>query len=122
MGKSIMIIETDQSFQDLYANMLEGTDYEIIRAYDGIEVWEKLDRKKPDLIILDVLLNMITGDTLFLCLRSMPEYEDIPIIIASSLPKRNYRNLMKVDPNLVFLDKTVVTNGRLITEIKAKIE
>ena len=37
MSKSIMIVEDEQAFQDLYAMMLEGTGYEIITAYDGDE-------------------------------------------------------------------------------------
>jgi CheY-like chemotaxis protein len=121
MRKSIMIVEDDQSFHDLYTAMLEDTDYGIIRAYDGDDAWTKLEDKKPDLIILDILLDMVTGDTFFLHLKGMPEYEDIPVIVVSSFPKRKYINLMDVDPNLVFLDKTVVTREKLIDEINAKI-
>lgn len=120
MRKSIMIVEDDQSFHDLYTEMLEDTDYGIIRAYDGDDAWTKLEDKKPDLIILDMLLDMMTGDTFFLYLKGQPEYTSIPVIIVSSFPKRKYINLMDVDPNLVFLDKTV-TKEKLIDEINARI-
>ncbi len=120
MRKSIMIVEDDQSFHDLYTEMLEDTDYGIIRAYDGDDAWTKLEDKKPDLIILDMLLDMMTGDTFFLYLKGQPEYISIPVIIVSSFPKRKYINLMDVDPNLVFLDKTV-TKEKLIDEINARI-
>lgn len=120
MGKTILIIEDDQHFHDLYNAILEFTDYEIICAYDGNEALAKLDETKPDLIILDILLNMVTGDTLFLYLKSIPEYADIPIIIASSASKSNYQNLIKLDQNLVFLEKTLVWEN-LIEEIRSKI-
>jgi CheY-like chemotaxis protein len=120
MGKSIMIVEDDSSFHELYTAMLEGTDYEIIRAYDGDEALEKLEDKKPDLIILDILLDMVTGDTFFLYLKGMPDCVDIPIIIVSNSNKRDYKNLMKMDPSIVFLDKSV-TEEKLIGEIKKKI-
>ncbi len=120
MSKTIMIVEDDQSFHDLYTAMLEDTDYGIIRAYDGDDAWAKLEDKKPDLIILDILLDMVTGDTFFLHIKGMPEYEDIPVIVVSSFPKRKYINLMDVDPNLVFLDKTV-TKEKLIATIETKI-
>ena len=116
-----MIVEDDQSFHDLYTAMLEDTDYGIIRAYDGDDAWTKLEDKKPDLIILDMLLDMMTGDTFFLYLKGRPEYTSIPVIIISSFPKRKYTNLMDLDPNLVFLDKTVVTREKLIDEINARI-
>ena len=56
MGKIIMIVEDEPAFHDLYTMMLEDTDYEIIRAYDGDEALSKLEEKKPDLIILDIMM------------------------------------------------------------------
>ena len=120
MGKTIMIVEDDETVQNLYTAMLEDTDYEIIRAYDGDEALGKLEEEKPELIILDMLLDMVTGDTFFLYLKGMPDCVDIPIIILSNSKKRDYKNLLKMDPSLVFLDKTV-TSERLIGEIKKKI-
>jgi len=43
MGKTIMIVEDEQAFHDLYTMMLEDTDYEIVRAYDGDEALAKLE-------------------------------------------------------------------------------
>lgn len=120
MVKTILIVEDEKRYHDLYTKMLEDADYEIIRAYDGDEAMEKLGVEKPDLIILDILLDMVTGDTFFLYLKGMPEYADIPIIILSNSSRRDYENLNKVDPNLVFLNKKI-TKERLIKEIQAKI-
>ena len=120
MGKTIMIVEDDQIFHDIYAEMLEDTDYRLIHAYDGNEALSKLEQEKPDLIILDIVLDMVTGDTFLLYLKSMPECADIPVIIISSQPKREYKSLKDVEPNLIFLDKTV-TKEKLIEEINARI-
>ena len=115
-----MIVEDDNMFHDLYAAMFEGTDYNIIHAYDGDDALEKLEGKKPDLIILDMLLDMVTGDTFFLYLKSMHDCVDIPIIIVSNADKRKYKNLLEMDPRIIFLDKTV-TKEQLIEEVKSKI-
>jgi len=120
MGKTIMIVEDDQIFHDIYAEMLEDTDYRLIHAYDGNEALSKLEQEKPDLIILDIVMNMVTGDTFLLYLKSMSECADIPVIIISSQPKRDYKSLKDVEPNLIFLDKTV-TKEKLIEEINARI-
>ena len=113
MSKSIMIVEDEQAFQDLYAMMLEGTGYEIITAYDGEE-------KKPDLIILDILLDLVTGDTFFLYIKGMAEYADIPVIVSSSFSPKAYKNLKEMDPDLVFLEKPV-TQEKLLAAIREKI-
>ena len=120
MRKNIMIVEDEQRYHDLYTLMLEGTNYEIIHAYDGDDAFQRLDEKRPDLIILDMLLDMVTGDTFFLYVKGIPEFANIPIIILSNSPRRNYKNLNKLDPNLVFLDKKI-TREMLIKEIQAKI-
>ncbi len=120
MGKTIMIVEDDQSFHDIYTEMLKDTDYEIIRAYDGAEALVKLGKEKPDLIILDMILGMMNGDKFFLYLKGMPEYKDIPVIIISNQSKRKYEYLRDMEPNLMFLEK-IVTRERLIGEIKTKI-
>jgi CheY-like chemotaxis protein len=120
MSKTVMIVEDDQSFHNIYTEMLKDTDYGIIRAYDGAEALVKLGKKKPDLIILDMILGMMNGDKFFLYLKGMPEYKDIPVIIISNQSKREYKNLRDMDPNLVFLDK-IVTREILIEEIKTKI-
>ncbi len=63
---------------------------------------------------------MMTGDTIFLYIKSMPEYEHIPVIIVSNVSLRPYKNLKQIDPGLAFLDKTV-TRERLMKEVNAKI-
>ena len=84
MGKTIMIVDDDPVFHDLYTEMLEDTEYRLIHVYDGDEALAELEQEKPDLFILDIVMDMMTGDTVLLYLKSMPECEDIPVIIISS--------------------------------------
>ena len=120
MSKTIMIVEDEQDFHDLYTEWLEGTDYKLIHTYDGDEALVKLEEKRPDLIILDMILDMMTGDTFFLYLKGMPECKLIPVVIISSQYKRYYKSLKGVESNLTFLDKTI-TKEKLLDEITAKI-
>ena len=120
MSKRIMIVEDDQSFHDLYTELLEDTDYKIICTYDGDEAMERLEEGKPDLIVLDMLLDLMAGDTFFHLIRNMPEYADIPIIVVSGYPEQAYSILNNGDQNLAFLSKTEVSE-RLIGEINSRI-
>jgi len=88
--KTIMIVDDEQPFHDRYSEMLEDSDYEIISAYGGDEALSILGGKRPDLIITDITLNMMTSDTLFLFIKSMPEYKVFP----SSWPATFHRSLM----------------------------
>ena len=120
MIKTILIVDDEQNYHDLYEVMLEGTGCEIIHAYDGYEALENLAEMKPDLIILDLLMNMITGDMFFLHIKNMLDYADIPVIIISAYSDRRYKYLKKTDPNLVFIGKQYLTRERLLDEVEEK--
>jgi len=121
MNKKIMIVEDEKAYHDLYRIMFEGKDYDINYAYDGDEAMQALEQNKPDLIILDMLLDMVTGDTFFLHIKGMPKYADIPVIIISAFSKKQYKNLKKIDPNLVYIEKTYLTKEKLLEEVEGKL-
>ncbi len=121
MDKKILIVEDEQSFHDLYKEMLEGNGYDIISVYDGDEAMEKVEQEKPDLIITDMLLNMVTGDTFLLWLKGMPEYADVPVIIVSAYSQKDYKSLEHIGPNLVYLEKLNLTEKILLKEVERKL-
>ena len=120
MGKKILIVEDEEEFFFFYTMMLEGTEYTILHATDGKQAFEILQEDKPDLIILDLLLDQMTGDTFLKQFKTDQRYADIPIIIASSFSPRSYKTIYEIDPHLVFLEKPF-TRERLLAEIKAKL-
>ena len=121
MSKTLLIVEDDQFCHDLYEAILESTDYRVIHAYHGNDALAKLETNKPDLIIIDISLVMMTSVTFFLYLRSKQEYLNIPVIIVTNALNRTYESLSKIDPNLVISDKTVRSENLIMT-IKTKIE
>ncbi len=121
MSKKIMIVEDEKTFHDLYRIMFEGRDYDISYVYDGDAAMEKLEEDRPDLIILDMLLDMVTGDTFFLHLKGMLKYANIPVIIISAFSQKQYKNLKKIDPNLVYIEKSYLTKEKLLEEVEKKL-
>ena len=122
MVKKILIVEDEESFHILYKAMLDDTGYDIISAYDGDEALEKVEQERPDLVITDILMDMVTGDTFFLYLKGMPEHADIPVIIISAFSQKEYKGLMEVDPNLVYIEKSKLTEEKFIVEVDKKLQ
>ncbi len=122
MSKTIMIVEDEKVLHNLYKIMLEDTGYGIIHTYDGYEAMEKLQETKPDLIILDMLMNVVTGDKFLLDIKNIPEYVDIPVIIITAYSEKQYTNLKVADPNLIFIEKPHLTRERLLDEVEKKID
>lgn len=120
MGKKILIIEDEDEFFFFYEMMLENTDYAVQRAIDGKQAFEMIESEKPDLIILDLLLDQMKGEDFLKQLKSNPQYVSIPIIIASSFSPRSYKTIFEVDSNLTFLEKPF-DQEKLLAGIKAKL-
>ncbi len=121
MAKKIMIIDDERDFQEIYAGMLEGRDYNLIYAYDGEEAMQMLNDNIPDLIILDMMMNMATGYAFFLHLKGFQKFSDIPVIIISSIPQKQYKSLIKTDQTLIYINKADLTKERLLEEVDKKL-
>lgn len=85
--KTILIIEDQAAVRELLAMTL-SVEYEALQAATGEEALEKMQRNRPDLVILDLKLNgplnsSLTGLEVCAILKSSPEYRAIPILILS---------------------------------------
>ena len=125
--KTIMIVDAEQPFHDFFSEMLDGTDYKVISAYDGDEALSKIEEKRPELIItddlifLDIILNKMTGDTPFLHTKSTTEFGDIPFIISSNFFLRSFKDQQKTGPSFAFPDKAFIKK-KLMDEVNTKVE
>jgi len=122
MVKKILIVEDEESFHILYKAMLDDKGYDIISAYDGDEALEKVEQESPDLIITDILMDMVTGDTFLLYLKGMPGHADTPVIIISAFSQKEYKSLMELDPNFVYIEKSKLTEEKFIAEVEKKLQ
>jgi CheY-like chemotaxis protein len=121
MAKKILIVEDEKRFQEMYSMMLGDKDYNLSFAFDGDEAMNKLEDNKPDLIILDMIMDMVTGDTFFLHLKGYDDLADIPVVIISSTPQKKYKSLKKIDPNLLYIDKADLTKEKLLEIVEEKL-
>ncbi len=121
MTKKIVIVEDEKDFQEMYAGMLEERGYNLIYAYDGDEAMQILDDNKPDLIILDMIMDMVTGDTFFLHLKGYDEFKNIPVLLISSTSQKQFKDLKKIDPKLVYINKADLTKESLLEEVDKKL-
>ena len=117
MSGKIMIVEDDEELQELYLTMLEGVDCQIIQAYDGNPDIKKLEETLPDVMVLDIILDDMMGDELFVRIKQDPRYAEIPIIIVSVLPVERCQHLLEMDPGTVFLRKPF-RRGQLVDVVE----
>ena len=85
--KTILFVEDEMALQKTFKDVLEEEGYEIITALDG-EVGLKLTKeKKPDLILLDLILPKLDGFEFLEKMKADPEIKNIPVIILTNLER-----------------------------------
>jgi len=85
----ILIIDDDRDLVDSMRIILESKAYEIRTAYNGKEGYAEMERKIPDIIILDVMMSTDTeGFDLAYKLQRSPQYKEIPILMLTSFPQK----------------------------------
>lgn len=78
----ILVADDDQEIVDLLSIYLRNEDFEVVKAYDGEEAWEALQKEPIDLAILDVMMPKIEG--IEVVERARNAGMNTPIIIASA--------------------------------------
>lgn len=78
MNHTILIIDDDENIGNMLNEALEKEGYGVLRAYSGTEALMVLEKKRPDLVLLDLMLPGLSGEEV------LPKLKGIPVIIVSA--------------------------------------
>ena len=83
--KYILVVDDDPDLVETVALMLESKGCKVGRAYDGVEGEESIQTRRPDLVILDIMMPRKDGYVLCAELKSDEKTRDIPIILLTAV-------------------------------------
>jgi len=81
----VLIVDDDPDLVETVAMMLESKGYEVGKAYDGVEGEESIKKRRPDLVVLDVMMPRKHGYKLCAELKRNKATRDIPIILLTAV-------------------------------------
>lgn len=84
-ARRILVADDEAEIVQLIASWLRANHYEVMTASNGKEALDAVYSKKPDLIILDLMMPGIDGWKVSQTLKADDRYKQIPIIILSGL-------------------------------------
>ena len=64
--RTIAIVDDDIHIGNMVEEVLKGEGYEVLRAYSGTEALLLLSNRKPDLILLDLMMPGLSGEEVYL--------------------------------------------------------
>ena len=84
MPKKILVVDDEKDIVDLITYNLEKEGFTTMSAYDGDNALEMVTSKKPDLVVLDLMLPGIRGLEVCKFIRRNRETEAVPIIMLTA--------------------------------------
>ena len=83
-NKKILVIEDDESIQNIIKELLELLDYTVVTANNGESGIEKTFTTKPDAILCDVMMPTIDGFEVLQKIKANDVTKDIPFIFLTA--------------------------------------
>jgi len=80
----VLIVDDETDVVEFIQRTLQTEGFDVVCAYDGIAALDLVDSEKPDLILLDIMMPMMSGYEVCEQLKANPQTQNIPIVCVSS--------------------------------------
>jgi len=120
-NKKILIVEDERMLSEMYKDVFERQDFQVVLASTGEEALQVAKSEKPNFILLDIILPEGNGIYFLEKRKKIPEIADIPVVAFSNFDKpavkKRVLNLGARD----YLMKTNYTPQEVVQEVKKYI-
>jgi CheY-like chemotaxis protein len=109
--KRILIVDDEEDVRNYLRTALEDAGFDVMTACDGDEALKAIEKEKPDLISLDLVMPRHSGIKFYNKIQKHKEYKNIPVLIVTGhardeLGRVDFEELMMSGPG-VYLEKPV---------------
>ena len=84
-GKYVLVVDDDPDLVESVAMNLEAKGFEVGKAYDGVEGLESIKARRPDVVVLDVMMPRKDGYEVCAQLKGDSSFSDIPVILLTAV-------------------------------------
>jgi twitching motility two-component system response regulator PilH len=86
-AKNILIIEDERPIAMLLSTIVRGMGHETVVAADGAAGLTAAINQKPDLVLLDMILPIMSGWEFLKAIKQNPHLEDVPVVLVSTVDR-----------------------------------
>jgi CheY-like chemotaxis protein len=114
---SVLLVDDDPSTRAVMKRALDKTNWEVVEAGNGREALDEIGARRPDLILLDLIMPVMDGFDFLIELHSNTDWRNIPVVVltAKDLTDEDRRILSgRVEQ---ILEKDAWTHDQIVTLI-----
>jgi DNA-binding response OmpR family regulator len=119
--KKILFVDDDPDYVESVSILLEK-EYEVMTALSVEEGWRKIREQRPDLFILDAMMEPKDGFTMAKELKEHQEYKDIPIVMLTGMVPEITKTKYSQDQILRFDGEDFVEKSSDVSEILTAVK
>lgn len=120
--KKLLIVEDEPILREMYQDKFKLEGFEVITADNGKVGLEKVIEQKPDVVLLDLMMPVMDGESLLRRLREMPEYKSIPVLVLTNAGEvENIRHTQLYYDAIEFMIKSNVSLEEIVWKVKRLI-
>ncbi|WP_352421618.1 response regulator [Proteiniphilum sp.] len=83
----VLVVEDNNDLQNFLKHALQSY-YQVTVADDGVEAWEQIQKKMPELVISDIMMPNMDGFELCRLMKSTYETSHIPVVLLTALSEK----------------------------------
>jgi two-component system, cell cycle response regulator DivK len=84
MSRTVLVVEDQEDNRQILRDLLGNAGYEMLEAENGADALTAVQKKRPDLILMDIQLPVMDGYEATRRLKADPATKDIPIVVVTS--------------------------------------
>jgi DNA-binding response OmpR family regulator len=109
----IVIVEDEAALADIYKTRLELLGYQCFVAHEGLEALSLIERERPNLVLLDIMLPKLAGDQILKVMRATDWGKNIKVLVISNLNETDAPGDMREQGIEGYAVKANLTNDML---------
>ena len=82
--RSVLVVDDEQDTAEMLVEMMRVSGYHVFKSSGGRQAMQMIAREKPDVVLLDVMMPVVSGFDVLRYMRHDPRLQKIPVIILSA--------------------------------------
>jgi twitching motility two-component system response regulator PilH len=80
----VLIVDDSMTQRQLMSSVLEQFGLTVLVATDGVEAWEQIQKVRPDIVVLDIIMPRMNGYEVCRKIKTDPTIQSLPVVLCSS--------------------------------------
>lgn len=117
--KKLLIVEDEPILREMYKDKFTIEGFNVMTAENGQVGLDQIAANKPDIVLLDLMMPVMDGETMLLHLRKIPEFKTLPVFVLTNAGEAEHIRNTKLYYNAIeFIIKSNVSLEEIVNKVK----